>query len=148
MKLLGRLIGAEDGKILLAPDLKESLARSDKAEADITTMIDQFIEKNGISVPPESLPTHRDGYAVDEITELDLKAAGINTMIWAIGYDFDYSLIKLPVTDEDGYPIQQRGVTAYPGLYFVGLSWLYKRKSPLLMGVGEDADFIASHITE
>jgi len=57
-------------------------------------------------------------------------------------------LINLPVTDEDGYPKQQRGVTAYPGLYFVGLSWLHKRKSPLLMGVGEDADFIASHITE
>jgi putative flavoprotein involved in K+ transport len=53
------------------------------------------------------------------------------------------------ITDEDGYPKQQRGVTAYPGgLYFVGLSWLHKRKSPLLMGVSEDADFIASHITE
>ena len=148
VKLLGRLIGAADGKILLAPDLKESLARSDKAEADITAMIDQFIEKNGISAPPESLPQHRDGYAGEEITELDLKSAGINTILWAIGYDFDYSLIKLPVTDEDGYPIQQRGVTAYPGLYFVGLSWLHKRKSPLLMGVGEDADYIASHITE
>jgi putative flavoprotein involved in K+ transport len=49
---------------------------------------------------------------------------------------------------EDGYPKQPRGVTAYPSLYFVGLSWLHKRKSPLLMGVGEDADFIASHITE
>jgi putative flavoprotein involved in K+ transport len=148
VKLLGRLIGAADGKILLAPDLKESLARSDKAEADIAAMIDRFIEKNGISAPPESLPKYRDGYAVEEITELDLKDAGINTILWAIGYDFDYSLIKLPVTDEDGYPIQQRGVTAYPGLYFVGLSWLHKRKSPLLMGVGEDADFIASHITE
>jgi putative flavoprotein involved in K+ transport len=52
------------------------------------------------------------------------------------------------ITDEDGYPKQRRGVMAYPGLYFVGLSWLHKRKSPLLMGVGEDADFIASHITE
>jgi putative flavoprotein involved in K+ transport len=49
---------------------------------------------------------------------------------------------------EDDYPIQQRGVTQYPGLYFIGMSWLHKRKSPLLMGVGEDADYIASHITE
>jgi putative flavoprotein involved in K+ transport len=148
VQLLGRLIGAQDGKILLAPDLKESLARSDKAEADITAMIDQFIEKNGISAPPETLPKHQDGYALEPVTELDLKDAGINTIIWAIGYDFDYSLIKLPITDEDGYPIQQRRVTAYPGLYFVRLSWLHKRKSPLLMGVGEDADYIASHITE
>ena len=99
-------------------------------------------------MPPESLPQHRDGYAGEETTELDLKGAGVNTILWAIGYDFDYSLIKLPITDEDGYPIQQRGVMAYPGLYFVGLSWLHKRKSPLLMCVGEDADYIASHITE
>jgi putative flavoprotein involved in K+ transport len=148
VKLLGRLIGAENAKIKLAPDLKESLARSDKAEADITAMIDQFIDKNQIYAPEETLPKHQDGYALDEVTELDLKAADINTIIWAIGYDFDFSFVKVPVTDEDGYPIQQRGVTKYPGLYFVGLSWLYKRKSPLLMGVGEDADYIASHIAE
>lgn len=147
VRLLGRLLGVEDGKIKLAPDLKESLAKVDKAEADITAMIDQYVEKNGLNVPEEILPKHQDGYSVEEITELDLKAAGINTIIWAMGYSFDYSLVKLPVTDEDGYPIQQRGVTQYPGLYFIGLSWLYKHKSPLLLGVGEDADYIASHIT-
>lgn len=111
-------------------------------------MIDQFIEKNRINAPEETLPRHQDGYALDGITELDLRAADISTIIWAIGYEFDYSFVKVPVTDEDGYPIQQRGVTQYPGLYFVGLSWLHKRKSPLLMGVGEDADYIASHITD
>lgn len=148
VKLLGRIVGAENGEIELAPDLKENLARSDKAEADITAMIDQYIEKNRIDAPEETLPKHQDGYALDEIRELDLKEAGVNTILWAVGYDFDYSFVKVPVTDEEGYPIQQRGVTQYPGLYFVGLSWLYRRKSPLLMGVGEDADYIASHITE
>jgi putative flavoprotein involved in K+ transport len=148
VRLLGHLIDAEPGKIRLAADLKESLAKADKAEADITAMIDQFIEKNAIDAPTETLPKHEAGYAVDEVTELDLKAAGINTIIWAMGYNFDYSLVKVPVTDGDGYPIQQRGVTRYPGLYFIGMSWLYKHKSPLLLGVGEDADYIASRITE
>jgi putative flavoprotein involved in K+ transport len=54
--------------------------------------------------------------------------------------------VKLPVFDEDGYPVQRRGVTAYPGLYFLGLHWLYQFKSGLLLGVGEDAAFIASEI--
>ena len=148
VRLLGRLVGAEDGKIKLAPDLRESLAKSDRAEADITAMIDQYIEKNAIDAPAETLPKHQDGYALDEITELDLKASNINTIIWAGGYNFDYSFVKVPVTDGDGYPIQQRGVTGYPGLYFIGMSWLYKHKSPLLLGVGEDADYIASHIME
>jgi putative flavoprotein involved in K+ transport len=52
----------------------------------------------------------------------------------------------LPIVDSDGYPIQQRGVTACPGLYFVGLPWLYKMKSGHLLGVGEDAEYIAATI--
>jgi putative flavoprotein involved in K+ transport len=132
----------------LAPDLNESLAKADKAEADIVAMIDQFIEKNGIEAPQEILPKHQDGYAVEQITELDLKAAKVNTIIWAMGYGFDYSLVKVPVTDGDGYPIQHRGVTQYPGLYFIGMSWLHKHKSPLLLGVGEDADYLATYMTE
>jgi putative flavoprotein involved in K+ transport len=148
VRLLGRILTAEEGKIKLAADLKENLAKADKAEADITAMIDQYIEKNGINAPGEVLPEYQDGYGIEEITELDLRAAGINTIIWAVGYNFDYSLVKLPVTDADGYPIHQRGVTQFPGLYFIGLSWLHKHKSALLLGVGEDADYIASYITE
>ena len=71
---------------------------------------------------------------------------GITSVIWANGYSFDYSLVRLPIFDDDGYPVQRRGVTAYPGLYFVGLSWLHKFKSPLLFGVGEDAAHIVSEI--
>ena len=148
VRLLGHIAGAQGGKIKPLPDLKESLARVDKSEADITAMIDQYIARNGINVSEEVLPKYQDGYAVDELTELDLKAEGISTIIWAIGYKFDYSLVRLPVTDEYGYPIQQRGVTQYPGLYFLGLSWLYKHKSPLLLGVGEDAAYIVEHMTQ
>jgi len=45
-------------------------------------------------------------------------------------------MIKLPILDDDGYPIQTRGVTAYPGLFFVGLPWLHDAKSgPALAGM-------------
>ena len=56
-------------------------------------------------------------------------------------------MVRLPVFDSDGFPIQNRGVTDYPGLFFVGTPWLYWQKSGLLVGVGEDADYIASKIT-
>jgi putative flavoprotein involved in K+ transport len=55
--------------------------------------------------------------------------------------------VKLPVTDDDGFPITQRGVTQYPGLYFVGMNWLSKRKSALLLGVKEDVEHIIAEIT-
>jgi putative flavoprotein involved in K+ transport len=88
----------------------------------------------------------RDGYAVEEVRELNLKAAGITTVIWATGYRFDFNLVHSPIFDGDGYPIQQRGVTPQPGLYFVGLPWLDTQKSGLLLGVGAHADYIAGQI--
>ncbi len=54
--------------------------------------------------------------------------------------------IDLPLFDAQGWPVHERGVTAFPGLAFVGLHWLHKRKSALLMGVGEDAEHVVSHL--
>jgi putative flavoprotein involved in K+ transport len=88
----------------------------------------------------------RDGYEAEQIGDLDLRLAGIKTIIWATGYAFDFSLVRLPIADSDGYPEQILGKTKYAGLYFVGLSWLHKQKSGLLLGVGEDAEHIAALI--
>jgi putative flavoprotein involved in K+ transport len=131
---------------MFRPDLKENLAKVDKAEKDIIAMIDKYIEANGINAPQETLPDLQDGFSTEVITELDLKAANINTIIWAMGYIADYSLVKLPITDEDGFPLQQRGVTQYPGLYFVGTNWLNKRKSTILLGVNEDVEHIIAEM--
>ena len=49
--------------------------------------------------------------------------------------------------DANGYPIQQRGVTSYQGLYFAGMPWLHNGKSRLLFGASQDAEYVASHIS-
>jgi putative flavoprotein involved in K+ transport len=142
--LLGRIQDAQGGKITLAPDLKENLAKSDKLKTDLLKRIDDYIEKTGLDAPPADLPELRNGYAAEVITELDIQSAGITSVIWATGYKSDFSLVRLPVLDADGFPIQKRGVTEYPGLYFVGMPWLYKAQSGLLFGVGDDADHIVA----
>lgn len=144
--LFGHLQDVRDGKLIFAPDLRESLARIDKLEQDFVKAADAYIERNQLDLPVEHLPELRDAYDQPEMLELDLQAAGITGVIWATGFTFDYSLVKLPVTDEDGFPIQQRGVTDYPGLYFLGMPYLYKQKSGLLRGIGEDAEYLAEHI--
>ena len=130
----------------MAPDLKESLAKSDKFQADLLKRIDDYIEKQGLDVPPAAPPELRDGYDAEVITELDVQSAGITSVIWATGYKFDFGLVRLPVLDADGYPVQKRGITGYPGLYFVGLPWLHTVKSGLLFGVGDDAASIVADI--
>jgi putative flavoprotein involved in K+ transport len=54
--------------------------------------------------------------------------------------------LEVPVLDATGDPIQQRGVTASPGLYFLGLRRMYTIKSSFLYGVGGDAAYLAEHI--
>jgi len=144
--LLGHVSDARDGRLILAGDLKETLAKVDQFEIDALKMVDEYIVRRGLTAPPETVPQLRDGYEQEVITELNLEEAGISTLIWAIGYTFDFGLVKLPVMDPDGYPIQKRGVTRYQGLYFLGLPWLHNRRSGILFGVGDDAAYLAAHI--
>ena len=145
--LLGRLKDAKDGKIFLVPDLKENLAKIDKFVADVKQKIDKYIEDNNIDA--DEVPQQddvRDSYDTELTESLDLKSAGVTTVIWAVGYQYDFNWVNLPVLDDDGYPVQNRGVTEFPGLYFLGLHWLYKRRSGLPWGVGDDAAHIADDI--
>jgi putative flavoprotein involved in K+ transport len=72
-----------------------------------------------------------------------LEPAGV---VWATGYRPDFGWIELPVTDERGVPRQRRGVTPQPGLYFLGLRWMYSAGSALIGWVRHDAEFIAHKI--
>jgi putative flavoprotein involved in K+ transport len=145
--LLGHIENIQDFRITLAPDLKGNLAKADELETELVNQIDEYVEKKGLNVPAETLPMLGDGFEAEEVEELDLKSVGITSIIWATGYKFDFSLVKLQIFDQDGYPVQKRGVTAYPGLYFVGLPFLHTSKSGILLGVGEDAAFVAEHIS-
>jgi putative flavoprotein involved in K+ transport len=146
--LLGKIQGVRDHSILLAQDLKENLARADQFETDFVKKIDEFVLKTGMRAPEEALRALKDGYEQHEIAKLDLKDASVSTIIWATGYSFDFSLVKLPIFDSDGYPIQKRGITEHPGLYFMGLPWLHNAKSGLLFGLAQDASHIAATIND
>jgi putative flavoprotein involved in K+ transport len=147
--LLGRLVGVEGHCITLAPDLQENLANADQASEDFKHGVDEFVRRTGMNVPapePDPVDEVRSDAGRHAPATLDLQAAGITTVIWATGYGFDYSWVHLPVCDAYGFPVQQRGVTRFPGLYFLGMNFLYNRKSGILLGVGEDAAHIAATI--
>ena len=79
------------------------------------------------------------GFADGTQTEAD-------AIIWATGYQPDYSWIKLPVVDANGRVRHRRGVTDRPGLYFLGLTWQHTRGSALLGFVSEDARYISEQV--
>ncbi len=99
-----------------------------------------------MDVPVEEVTTLDDGFRTPVIHSLDLAAEGIGVMIWATGYSNDYSLVQLPILDSYNYPSADRGVTRYPGLYFLGMNWMNKFKTGFLMGVAESAQYLAEVI--
>lgn len=144
-RLLGRLSGVEGSRASFAGDLEENLAWGDEFAADILGKLDEHIAATGADAPEgDRLETRS---PPPPIETLDLRDAGITTILWSNGFRPSYDWIELPVFDEYGWPVQQRGVTGEPGLYFVGVHWLHKRKSSLLFGVGEDAEHVVAHLT-
>ncbi len=74
----------------------------------------------------------------------DGQVPNVSNVIWCTGYDPGFSWIDLPVFGADGAPRHTAGVVnSEPGLYFVGLHFLYALSSEMIHGVGRDAARIA-----
>jgi putative flavoprotein involved in K+ transport len=133
MTLAGRLMGADGDLLTFADDLSASLERADNFfDERFRAIFDAYIERAAIPAPPADDVTVT--YEPEGITELDLSAAGISTVIWATGYGLDYGWVDAPILDELGYPENVRGVAAIPGLYFIGLLWQHTQASASLVG--------------
>jgi putative flavoprotein involved in K+ transport len=77
----------------------------------------------------------------------DGRVLDVANVVWCTGFRNDFTWIHLPVLGDDGYPLQERGVSeSSSGLYFAGLPFMYAFASMLLGGVGRDAAHIASRI--
>jgi putative flavoprotein involved in K+ transport len=73
-----------------------------------------------------------------------LDVAGI---VWCTGYRPDYGWIDLPVVDEDGWPVLERGAAvAAPGLWFVGVPFLSGFTSKLVLGAGRDGEMVVRQV--
>ncbi|MFM9917806.1 MAG: MSMEG_0569 family flavin-dependent oxidoreductase [Rhizobacter sp.] len=145
MELYGLLTGLEGDTLHFNPDLRSNLDHADRIYNGINASIDKYIEKAGIQAPPPSVyqpvwepPAER--------TRLKLRESGINSVIWCIGFQPDFGWLDVPVFNGRGQPGHVRGVTAQPGLYFLGLPWLHTWGSGRFSGVARDALYLAEQI--
>jgi putative flavoprotein involved in K+ transport len=149
MTLLGRLRGFADGKLQIAADLEATLEQGDAWFASLRKRMDDYAEKNGMAPSRDNVteaPTRALPPWSQPITELDPLSAGITSVVWCSAFRYDFGWVKMPILNDTGEPLHQRGVTQYQGLYFLGLRRAYALSSALLAGVGDDAAFIADHM--
>ena len=141
--LLGHFTGVDGGKLHFADDLAASVAWGDERYRQIRELVWRVADERGLAKPELPDPAPFDGHAPEQI---DL--AGL-TVVFAGGFRPDYRRwVHVPgAFDDAGFPEHRDGAsTAAPGLYFVGVHFLRKRKSALLYGVGEDAALVAGAV--
>jgi putative flavoprotein involved in K+ transport len=147
--LLGHLKTINGTRASLATDLRESLSFGDAHAMQVERDVTEWARKENTTEPlGPSLADPIPRLDTEDVSVLDVDRAGIHTIVWATGYRLDFSWIRLLLFDAQGYPRHTRGVTEYPGLFFVGLRWLYKRRSSFIGGVGDDAEHIVQFISE
>jgi putative flavoprotein involved in K+ transport len=142
--LLGHFAGADDRRAHFADDLAETVAWGDNASAQFNGLIERLVHERGLPMPdlPEPEP-----FDADAPNRIDLD--GIGAVIFAGGFRPDYGRwVRVPgAFDELGFPIHREGASLEaPGLFFVGVHFLRKRKSAVLFGMGEDASIVARQI--
>ena len=142
--LLGHFLGAEGRHARFSPDLDASVAWGDQRYRQLMDLVRKLVAQRALPPPeiPEPAP-----FSANAPDRLDLS--GFGAVIFAGGFRPDYQTwVRYPgAFDELGFPIHKEcASTVVEGLYFVGVHFLRKRKSSLLIGVGEDAAIVAGKI--
>jgi len=148
--LLGRTKSFKNNLMHFATDLAKNIANGNAYTLSLLDQADAYVIRNGLDFPeePEARKVLPDPKCVtDPILELNLEEAGINSIVWATGFDVDYSWLKVDALDEKGKPKHERGISAESGVYFLGLPWQSRRGSSFIWGVWQDAKFLADQIT-
>lgn len=78
----------------------------------------------------------------------DGSVLDVANVVWCTGFEPGFSWIDLPAFDEEGHVVHQRGVVeAVPGIYFVGLKFLYSMLSDTLLAADRDAGYVVDHLS-
>ena len=151
LHLVGRAEGYDGGTMRFAGDLADNIRKGDADYLAVLREADDYVARNGLDLPeePQAYNLGADPACMsDPVLSLDLAAVGIGSVIWATGYGLDFSWIQLDAFDGDGRPRHKRGISAEPGLYFLGLPWQTRRGSSFIWGVWYDAKYVADHIAK
>jgi putative flavoprotein involved in K+ transport len=141
VRIAGRLEGFDGDEAVFGDGLHGEVEDSDLRMRRLLGRIDVLADAAGAS--PEVV---KDIQFDRPPGRIDLRDAGVRTVLWATGFRRSYPWLQVPVLDAAGEIVHRHGVTPVPGLYILGLKFQRRRASHFIGGVGNDAAFIAERI--
>ena len=150
VRLVGRLANVtEDGTAQFSGSLPNQCALADLKLGRLLDTLDNWAIEHRVDTetdPPERFPPTNVPLAPPLV--LPLRRGDIKTIVWATGYRPEYPWLHIPVLDAKGAVRHVGGVTSVPGLYVMGTTFLRRRKSTLIVGAGDDARALSTHLCD
>lgn len=146
VELVGRLDHVQGRQAGFRRDLEESTSRADARMSHFLDDVDRYIDDAGLArevepaLRPERVAVRRSP------ARMDLRAAGIGTVLLATGFRPHHPWLRIPVVGSDGAIQQHRGVTPAPGLYVVGQKFQHRRDSTFIDGARFGARDVVDHL--
>ena len=147
VKIIGRLVGINDGKAQFSGSLRNNCALADLKMNRLLNTIDEWISENDLD--NEAQPRHRFATTIVEDSPplgLDLNNGQIGTIVWATGFHSDLSWLDVPVINRKGSIRHDGGIVDSPGMYLMGMTFLRRRKSSFIHGADDDARDLSDHL--
>jgi putative flavoprotein involved in K+ transport len=144
--LVGRPVAAAGERVGLDGSVQANIAAGDAFAARLRAMVDDLVARRGVAAPPAE-PDHADEPVdLDPPTELDLRRHEVTSVVWCTGFGGDFSWLDPALLDGDGRARRVDATAAAPGIWYLGLQWLTRRSSGILLGFPTDAATVADAI--
>jgi putative flavoprotein involved in K+ transport len=149
VELVGRWAALRDGRALFSGGLRNLFSLADLKLERLLDVFDEWARaarRDGeVTAPERFAPTEPPR---SPRLELDLGSGEVRAIVWATGFQPDYTWLDVPVVDEKGRLRHDGGVVDSPGLYALGLPVLRRRKSTFIHGIEDDAREVIDHLVE
>lgn len=144
--LAGRPVAVDGERVAFDDSLAANVAAGDAFAARARAMVDESIRRRGLEAPPFEPDEHDTPVDLDPPASLDLRAQAVGSVIWCTGFTGDFSWLDPALVGAGGQPRHTDGAAPAPGLWYLGLRWLRRRCSGILLGFPGDAAFVAAAV--
>jgi len=144
--LVGRPVAVDGEVVSFDGSAEANVAAGDAFAARVRAMVDEIIRRRGLDAPAAEPDDNDAPVDLDPPMSLDLRAQQVGSVVWCTGFTGDFSWLDPALVDADGQPRHQDAAAAAPGVWWVGLRWLIRRRSSLLFGFPDDAATVADAV--
>ena len=149
--LVGRPVAVDGERVAFDDSVAANVAAGDAFAVRMRAMVDESIRRRGLDAPPAEGDDHDVRVDLDPPMSLDLWAEEVGSVVWCTGFGGDFSWLDHALVDADGQPRHDDAAATAPGVWYLGLRWLVRRRSSLLFGFPDDAgtvaDAVRAHLT-